>query len=260
MMRSSLRNVAYRVTPRPVIEAYLRRKMLRHARRLVSLGERAGDPCAWVDELLGSHFFRLLQKRSEILRLLERVRELRPANVCEIGAAGGGTTFLFTRASDAAARIVSIDLALDAARREAFQMFAGEGQTLACVEGDSHSEATLEAVRGVFGGRALDLLYLDGDHSLEGVAEDFRMYAPLVRPGGMIVFHDIVADYRTRHGVETTSDTGGVPRFWRELKAATAGGRVEEIVEDEEQDGYGIGILHVDGRGIVDGRAAGLSS
>ena len=63
-----------------------------------------------------------------------------------------------------------------------------------------------------------------------------------MRAGGLIVFHDIVPDYRTRFGVETVSETGGVPRFWNELKAA--GARVEEIVEDERQDGFGIGVLH----------------
>ena len=58
----------------------------------------------------------------------------------------------------------------------------------------------------------------------------------------MIVFHDIVPDFKTRYGIETTSDVGGVPQFWQELKASHLA--VEEIIEDPAQDGYGIGILH----------------
>lgn len=243
MMRDALRTVAYRVTPRPVIDAYLRQKMLRHARRLATLANHDEDPRALVKALLKSYFFRLLQKESEILRLLEKVRESRPAAVCEIGAAGGGTTLLFARAASPGALLVTVDLALGEPRREAFQMFAKAGQTIVAVEGDSHRPATLDAVRRAFGTCPLDLLYLDGDHSGEGIAADFRMYAPLVREGGMIVCHDIVPDYRARYGVETASDTGGVPQFWRELKAQP-GARVEEIVEDEEQDGYGVGILY----------------
>ena len=248
-MRQLLRNITYRTAPRPLLDAYLGLRMKHRARRLVGLRERGG-PEVWIDELLGCHFFRPLQRRAELLRLMEVVRGLRPRAVCEIGAAGGGTAFLFAEAAAADATVVSVDLAFGASRRRAVRSFARPGQSIHCVEGDSHDAATLERVRGLLGGRPLDLLYLDGDHSYDGVAADFRMYAPLVRAGGLVVFHDVVPDYRTRYGVETRSYTGGVPQFWRELKGA--GARVEEIVEDEGQDGFGIGVLRWPG-----GAAAG---
>jgi predicted O-methyltransferase YrrM len=37
----------------------------------------------------------------------------------------------------------------------------------------------------------LDFLFIDGDHTYKGVKEDFEMYSPLVRKGGVIAFHDI---------------------------------------------------------------------
>ena len=37
-----------------------------------------------------------------------------------------------------------------------------------------------------------DFLFIDGDHT--GVGRDYEMYRDLVRPGGLIAFHDIVAD------------------------------------------------------------------
>jgi len=37
-----------------------------------------------------------------------------------------------------------------------------------------------------------DFLFIDGDHTYEGVEGDFEMYSPLVRRGGIIAFHDIV--------------------------------------------------------------------
>jgi predicted O-methyltransferase YrrM len=240
-MRATLRNVFYGRAPRPLREAYLRLRLRAEARRLVSLRAPSEDPAEWIDALLASHAFRPLQKRSEVLRLLEVVRALRPSAVCEVGAAGGGTAFLFAHAAAPDALVVSLDLAFGAGRREALREFARDAQRVVAVEGDSHSDATLELVRGQLAGRPLDLLYLDGDHSYEGVSEDFRMYGPLVRAGGLVVFHDIVPDYRTRYGVETASQTGGVPRFWAELKAA--GASVEEIVEDAGQDGFGLGIL-----------------
>lgn len=38
--------------------------------------------------------------------------------------------------------------------------------------------------------REYDVLIIDGDHSLEGVKADFENYAPMVRPGGYILFDD----------------------------------------------------------------------
>lgn len=246
---ASLRAVARALAPRGVHALYLRLKMLRHARRLVSLREASEDPRVWIDELLGSYFFRPLQKRSEVLRLTELVRELRPAAVCEIGAAGGGTAFLFAHAAADEADIVSVDLEFGRARREAVRLFARARQRLVCVQGDSHEVATVNAVQATLAGRPVDLLYIDGDHSFEGVAADFRLYTPLVRPGGLVVLHDIVPDFRTRYGIETSSDTGGVPRFWEQVKRS--GAEVTEIVEDEAQDGYGIGVLRWPAGGLV---------
>lgn len=37
---------------------------------------------------------------------------------------------------------------------------------------------------------AIDLLMIDGDHSREGAEFDFQQYAPKVRPGGFVAFHD----------------------------------------------------------------------
>lgn len=41
----------------------------------------------------------------------------------------------------------------------------------------------------------LDLLYLDGDHSFEATASAFSLYAPKIKYGGHIIFHDAWADH-----------------------------------------------------------------
>jgi predicted O-methyltransferase YrrM len=40
-------------------------------------------------------------------------------------------------------------------------------------------------------GRTLDLVFLDGDHSYEGVRRDILAWLPLVRPGGILSGHDL---------------------------------------------------------------------
>jgi hypothetical protein len=91
-------------------------------------------------------------------------------------------------------------------------------------------------------GQALDFLFIDGDHSLAGVASDFAMYAPMVRPGGLVALHDIIPDHRSRYGIATACDTGGVPIFWNEL-TARGDFAARELVEDGGQDGYGLGVI-----------------
>ena len=242
MIKTTLRSAAYAIAPGFVVEKYLQQKMVRQARALAQLRDSSAGPADWFDTLSRSHFFRPLQKKSEILRLLEIIRSIRPAALCEIGAAGCGTTFLLTEAAASDALLITLDLAFTTARQSALEVFARPAQQLVCLRKDSQQPETALQVKGCLAGRELDVLYLDGDHSYAGIRSDFELYSPLVKPGGFIVFHDIVPDSRTRSGVQTSSDVGEVPRFWQELKARYDD--AEEIVEDYEQDGFGIGVLH----------------
>ncbi len=40
----------------------------------------------------------------------------------------------------------------------------------------------------------IDLLFIDGDHSISGCTKDFGLFSPKVKPGGFIVFHDYYSD------------------------------------------------------------------
>jgi predicted O-methyltransferase YrrM len=41
----------------------------------------------------------------------------------------------------------------------------------------------------------LDVLFIDGDHSYEGVKHDLDNYGHLVAPGGRIILHDVLSGY-----------------------------------------------------------------
>ena len=38
--------------------------------------------------------------------------------------------------------------------------------------------------------RPVDLVFVDGDHSVEGCRLDWELWSPHVAPGGAVVFHD----------------------------------------------------------------------
>jgi len=41
----------------------------------------------------------------------------------------------------------------------------------------------------------IDLLFIDGDHSYEGVKEDFDLYSTILSPKGIIILHDTDKEY-----------------------------------------------------------------
>jgi len=182
------------------------------------------------------------QQLDEILPALERIERLHPQRVCEIGTAAGGTLYLLTRVSAPDALVVSIDLVISPHTRALRERLARPGQRVVSLAGDSHSEETAVQLERLLDGQPLDALFIDGDHSYEGVRSDFERYGRLVRSGGIIALHDVNEDFRTRHGIVTPSISGDVPRFWRELKKRH---RTEELIADPEQDGFGIGLVYV---------------
>lgn len=80
--------------------------------------------------------------------------------------------------------------------------------------------------------RLADILFIDGDHSAEGTAQDFNDYKSLVRPGGLVAFHDIVDTPEHR------SQGCFVAEFWNQLK--TQYEHVEYITEPIHWGGIGI--------------------
>jgi predicted O-methyltransferase YrrM len=190
---------------------------------------------------LSSRFFGAHQIQAEIVGLLKWAAETCPRIVCEIGTAMGGTTYLLGQSLETVDHLIGIDLFVR--HRKRLRYFSRPGQRLSFFEGSSYAPETVARVRSLLGAQKLDLLFIDGDHNFAGVARDFDLYRHFVRDGGIIVFHDIVEDYRTRYGRQTASWTGDVPRFWREIKPFY---RTSEFVESREQDGLGIGALVYD--------------
>jgi predicted O-methyltransferase YrrM len=65
--------------------------------------------------------------------------------------------------------------------------------------------------------RPIDLLFIDGDHSYEGVRRDWEGFARFVRPFGLVVFHDTLWDLRPDPRYARADM--GVPCFVEELRA-----------------------------------------
>ncbi|MEM0085026.1 MAG: class I SAM-dependent methyltransferase [Candidatus Methanomethylicia archaeon] len=215
---------------------------------------REANACEKIDELIELAFnfsfplkfngikIRPYQVKEEIMELLKILKSVNPKNIVEIGTAGGGTLFLFAQVARSDALLISIDLpggqfggGYPAWKIPFYKSFARYAtQRIELLRADSHDLNTLEKVKEILGDAQLDFLFIDGDHTYEGVKKDFEMYSPLIRKGGIIAFHDIV-----EHPPETCCE---VSKFWNEVKQSY---KYREIVKNWNQKWAGIGVLYV---------------
>lgn len=208
------------------------------------LFQKGGDVSApnsseeWFD--LAQLTFGTQQKRSEICRFLEFMKLRSPQVVCEIGVAAGGTHLLLRESIPSVKKIIGVEIALRPIVAEKLHRSCNKGKEDILIQGSSCTQRTMTLVETNLQGQKLDLLFIDGDHEYEGVKADFEAYRHLLREGAIVAFHDIVPDYGSSKGVKTDMWAGGVPIFWREVKN---GFLTWELVDDSDQDAFGIGLL-----------------
>lgn len=61
-----------------------------------------------------------------------------------------------------------------------------------------------------------DYIYIDGDHSYEGVLFDYTNFWPKLKKGGIMAFHDISVTHQKAEGIY------GVNKLWRKISAKNA--------------------------------------
>jgi len=71
--------------------------------------------------------------------------------------------------------------------------------TINLIQGNSYFNETEEKFKEIINTNKLDLLFIDGDHTLEGVKNDYERYSKYVKKGGYIIFddyhHEIIKNY-----------------------------------------------------------------
>lgn len=112
--------------------------------------------------------------------------------IAEIGAEFGMSASLFCEGADASVQIYSVDLFPgDLLKQHRNNLIRG-GYT----EGSNHYTRSKQ-IKGdskevwkKWDLGAIDLLFVDGDHSYKGVKADIEGWIPLVKVGGVVLFHD----------------------------------------------------------------------
>jgi predicted O-methyltransferase YrrM len=222
-------------------------------RRAAALPRDAGAD-AVVDFLLaeGAGGIEAWQIEEEFRALARLVERRRPRTVLEIGTADGGTLFAHTRLAHPNALIVSIDLphgpfggGYPPWRIPLYESFAGPEQELRLLRVDSHAPSTVELLERALDGRRIDYAFIDGDHTFDGVRQDFELCLRFAAPDAVIAFHDIAPNPSPEwiEAAEASPDDRAVYGFWELIRGRFAH---EELLQDRDQAGYGIGVLYLD--------------
>lgn len=125
-------------------------------------------------------------------------------NYVEIGCYAGGSASLVCQRKNT--NIFSIDLGTPISPEipikniEKFNIFNNHYEY---IQGDSQKIETIEKLKTFID--YIDVLFIDGDHSSNGVKNDFELYSPMVKNGGYIVFDDY-NDYKFSPEVRPTVD------------------------------------------------------
>ena len=188
--------------------------------------------------LLAVNVFESLQKPTELAALLSMLEDAVTDTIIEIGIGKGGTSWALSKLPNLKL-IIGIDLPggpWGGGPKEESMRYVAEMGTAGyhLILGNSMNSECFNEVAAKVKDRSVDFLFIDGDHSYNGVKTDFLTYSPLVRDGGLIAFHDICP-----HDKESACE---VKRFWDELKSTLPPERYVEFIDAPTMWG-GIGVL-----------------
>lgn len=148
--------------------------------------------------------------------LLKKFRALKPEVYLEIGCAHLDTFRIYESHLPKDGLAIGVDLKVYSPWKT-YQ--PDSGCQVSLFEGGSDNPQVIKKVKNVLGNQKIDFLFIDGCHDYDEVRSDWDNYSPLVRKGGMIVFHDV--------------DYAGARKYGKTVPFAKCGGYGAALVVNE---------------------------
>lgn len=156
-----------------------------------------------------------IQDHRELEELLALLSADPPERAVEVGTCFGGTLW-------ALAQVCPVVVGVD----RDISLLDSRNRGLPLVEGDSAAPETVASALRILGAKP-DFIFIDAAHESEAMLADFAAWLPVLAPGGMMAFHDIL---------------GQAKDGWRDLLALEPCpiGAVSAILHSEDR---GIGLV-----------------
>lgn len=156
--------------------------MDRRARMMIDAGFATAAKHGWI----------INQSPGELAEAALEIEATHPCRtVLEIGAQHGGWMLAVHPACEHGVRYIAVDPAFSTG----WPIYSGllREAGVEVVEIRRASQAAFVSVELALCGGAdgVDVLHIDGDHVAAAALSDYLMYSPLVRPGGLILMHDV---------------------------------------------------------------------
>jgi predicted O-methyltransferase YrrM len=225
-------------------EVYGRKNMILECEYMIKF-KGCWDPNMIKEDELNYHSiwesakrFNILQKKEEFLDFIQWLyKNLKnKRNFLEIGTNSGGTSSVFLKMFENG---VSIDLERCQNTKELKEINPNFIQFI----GDSGARDIFNSVSY----KLYDMIFIDADHTMEGVRRDYLQYKDLLAEDGIIVFHDIRPNNKF-----IVNQIVDIKVFWDKIKTVY---NWEEFMTDEfpdsidelnniDPDWGGIGVLN----------------
>lgn len=186
--------------------------------------------------------YSMIQNPIEIQKFSEFFATLNCKNVLEIGTFLGGTFYIMCKLSNPAGKKISIDCPdviapgseiVKQRYNEIDKYLINFANNVVIIRDNSKSDECIRKLEKELQSESLDFIFIDGDHTYDGVKSDFLSYKKYLKDGGYIAFHDI--DFPS----STISAGCEVYKFWDELK------KDYDFIEFKQGSFGGIGLVRV---------------
>jgi len=163
----------------------------------------------------------------------------------EIGSRSGGSLLYFGRLMPKNSKLIAIDLPngpwghvnSEISLKSIADTLNSEGYNVELIFGDSKSKEIEDKLVSSLNNQQIDILFIDGDHSLLGVASDINVYTKYVKKGGIVIFHDC-GDIKA---IATDLNAFKTMRSVRSAFDDFSYGRKKLIVQED----WGLGIIWI---------------
>lgn len=175
------------------------------------------------------------QNPLELMLVVNLFKTLSPRdNVLEIGSLIGETLRCWMDNMESGSHVLSVDILMPQqewtfpiqkrGHESEWRKWAEERKLhFDLIESNSTLPETVAKARDIMPN--VDFLFIDGAHDYETVLSDWTNYSPLVRTGGMVLFHDL------------GKRTPDVRKVWSKI---SPGYKTREILLSDEEYGFGI--------------------